>query len=115
MQLASLLNVARRFSPSNEVFVQNRSIQTVIAKVFARLRCAAMCAVAVKMLYGGEGRCFLSVLAVPTLVSRDDGDVFGSRRHTENLVAVNSALHLGQVSEGAGDSRREVWNMTHLD
>lgn len=54
------------------------------------------------------------MLAVPTLVSGDERDVFGSRRHTEDLVAVNSALHLGQVSKGAGDSGREVWNVTHL-
>lgn len=51
---------------------------------------------------------------MPTLVSGDEGDVFGSRRHAEYLVAVHLALHLGQVSEGAGDSRGEVWDVTHL-
>lgn len=54
------------------------------------------------------------VFAVPTLVSGDEGDVFGSRRHTEYLVAVNLALYLRQVSKGAGDTCWEVWNMTHL-
>lgn len=54
------------------------------------------------------------MFAAPTLVSGDERDVFGSRRHTENLVAVHLALHLRQVPEGAGDSRREVRNMTHL-
>lgn len=52
--------------------------------------------------------------ATPTLVSGDEGNVFGSRRHAEYLVAVDLALHLGQVSEGAGDSRREVRDVTHL-
>lgn len=36
----------------------------------------------------------MRVFAVLTLVSGDEGDVFGSRRHTEYLVAVNLALYL---------------------
>lgn len=54
-------------------------------------------------------------MSVPTLVSGDDRDVFGSRGHTENLVAVDLAVHLRQVAKGAGDAGRKVRNVTHFD
>lgn len=53
-------------------------------------------------------------LYVATLVSRDDGHVFGGRRQAQDLVAVHLALNLRQVAEGAGDSRGKVWNVSHL-
>lgn len=49
-----------------------------------------------------------------TLVGGDEGDILGSGRHTEYLVAINLPLYLRQVSKGAGDARRKIWNMTHL-
>lgn len=54
-------------------------------------------------------------MSIPTLVSGDDRDVFGSRGHTENLVAVDLAVHLRQVAKGAGDAGRKVRNVTHFD
>ena len=54
------------------------------------------------------------VFVLCTLVGGDDGDVLGSRRHAEYLVAVDLALHLRQVAEGAGDAGGEVRHVAHL-
>lgn len=51
---------------------------------------------------------------IPTLVGGDEGDILGGRRHAEYLVATDLALHLCQVSKGAGDACRKVWNVGHL-
>lgn len=49
-----------------------------------------------------------------TLVGGDEGDILGSRRHAEYLVAVDLSLHLRQVAKGTGDAHRKVRNVAHL-
>lgn len=56
----------------------------------------------------------MRVFVGSTLVGGDEGDILGSGRHTEYLVAIDLPLYLRQVSKGAGDARRKIWNMTHL-
>lgn len=58
--------------------------------------------------------CSMRLFAVHTLVGGDEGDVLGSRRHTEYLVAIDLPLHLCQVAKGAGDACRKVRNVAHL-
>lgn len=53
-------------------------------------------------------------MCVCTLVCGDEGDILGSRRHTQYLVAIDLPVHLGQVAKGAGDACRKVWNIAHL-
>lgn len=48
------------------------------------------------------------------MVGGDEGDILGSRRHAEYLVAVDLSLHLRQVAKGAGDAHRKVRNVAHL-
>lgn len=58
--------------------------------------------------WGGGG------VSKPTLVSGDGGDILGGWGHTQYLVAINLPLNLRQVSKGAGDACRKVWNMADL-
>lgn len=54
------------------------------------------------------------LLDVSTLVVRDEGDILGSRRHTQYLVAIDLPLHLRQIAKGAGNSCGKVWNIADL-
>ena len=56
----------------------------------------------------------MRLFVVFTLVGGDEGNILGSRRHTEYLVAIDLSLHLRQVPKGAGDARRKVWNVAHF-
>lgn len=54
------------------------------------------------------------LFVVSTLISWDEGDILGSRRDTQDLVAIDLPLHLCQVAKGTCDACRKVWNIAHL-
>lgn len=49
-----------------------------------------------------------------TLIGGDDGNIFGGRRYTQNLVPIHSSLDLRQVPKRARDSSGKIRNVRHF-